>query len=83
MKVKCVGKKRGAFTTDKGEYLEYAKLMCIFPMTQVNDGVNVSVGDEVQAIAIPFDIFDSIPDEACELDLEFNQKGRVIGVDIA
>lgn len=83
MKVKCVGKKCGAFTNDNGEYLQYAKVMCIYPMTQVNDGVNKAFGNEVSAISIPFDYYDSIPDEECYLNLEFNQKGKVIGVDLS
>lgn len=83
MKVKCVGKKCGAFTNDNGEYLQYAKVMCVFPMTQVNDGVNKAVGDEVQAISIPFESFEFVPDEPCDLDLEFNQKGKVVNVNLA
>lgn len=82
MKVKCVGKKCGAFTNDNGDYLQYAKVMCVYPMTQVDDGVNKAVGDEVSPISIPFDYYDSIPAEPCELDIEFNQKGKVIGVDL-
>lgn len=82
MVVKCVGKKRGAFTNSKGEYCEFAKIMCVYSSEQVNDGVNQFVGDAVEAFSISFESYASLPSVPCKLDLDFNQRGKVIGINI-
>lgn len=82
MKVLCVGKKAGSFVNQQGEYLEYSKIHCVYDVPQVSDGNNVSCGREVDSFSVPRDIFDAIPDEECQLNVEFNQKGKVVGVDI-
>lgn len=80
--VTCVGKKCGSFTTDKGEYKKYSKLHCVYDAEQVDDGINKVVGRQVNSFSVSEDLFESIPEEECQLDLTFNEKGKVIRVDL-
>lgn len=79
MKVECYGKKKGSFVNDNGEVVDYCKIFCVYPMS--SNSSEQSEGREAGAISIPKDFYDKIPIDS-ELELSFNQKGKLIALEV-
>lgn len=79
MKVEIFGKKSGSFTDkDTGQLVEYGKLHCVgeFPATD-----NEAFGKQCMIISCAPRVLSGIP-VPCNANLDFNQYGRLAGIEI-
>lgn len=92
MKLLVFGKDCGAFPNDQGEIVEYWKISAVKPanrVQQVNDGVKITVGGTASRFSCTQSVFELLPDdlgsyppEGVLYDLEFDDKGKIVCVDI-
>lgn len=77
MVVTIVGKKKGFFSNDNGEAMEYAKLYCLLPPPE-GDG-NTYDGLVPDSYSLSVNQFDDIPVD-CKADIGTNSKGKIISI---
>ena len=78
MKVEIIGKKSGSFTNKDGEYIEFGKLHCVGDFSMDESGTN---GKSCYIISCKPKYLVDIP-VPCFADVQFNQYGRLAGVNI-
>lgn len=92
MKMLVFGKNGGSFPNDDGEIVEYYKISgvkFVRYVEQKNDGVNITVGGECGKYSVIKSVFDALPDDAESydggllLDIDFDDKKKIVHVDIA
>lgn len=79
MKVKIIGKRSGSFTDKKtGELVSFGKMSCItpFPLDQKD-----SEGEQALEVSVRPDVLCNIPIDS-EAELDFNQNGSLIGINL-
>ena len=79
MKVKIIGKRSGSFTDKKtGELVSCGKMSCItpFPLDQKD-----SEGEQALEVSVRPDVLVNVPVPS-EAELDFNQNGSLIGINL-
>ncbi len=79
MKVKIIGKRSGSFTDKKtGELVSFGKMSCItpFPLDQED-----CEGEQALEVSVRPDVLVNIPVPS-EAELDFNQNGSLIGINL-
>lgn len=79
MKVKIIGKRSGSFTDKKtGELVSFGKMSCIipFPLDQKD-----SEGEQAFEVSVRPDVLVNVPVPS-EAELDFNQNGSLIGINL-
>ena len=79
MKVKIIGKRSGSFTDKKtGELVSFGKMSCItpFPLDQKD-----SEGEQALEVSVRPDVLVNVPVPS-EAELDFNQHGSLIGINL-
>ena len=92
MKMLVFGKDCGSFPNDRGEIVDYWKISAVKPakfVEQVNNGPKLTVGGTASRFSCTQSVFETLPDdlesypnEGVLYDLEFNDKGKIVGVEI-
>lgn len=92
MKMLAFGKDCGSFPNEHGEIVEYWKVSGVKLadyVEQVNDGVRITVGGICNRFSCTSSVFNSLPDDAQSydgglmLDVDFDDKKKIVGVDLA
>lgn len=78
MKVEVVGKKSGEFTDKNGKLVSFGKLHCVGNFDISERGTK---GKSCLILSCPPENLEGIP-VPCTADIQFNQFGRLAGVDI-
>ena len=79
MKVQVIGKKSGSFMDkDTGEMITFGKLHCVGKFSLDDSGCE---GDQCLIVSCKPAVLKNIP-VPCRADLEFNQFGRLAGLEI-
>lgn len=79
MKVKIIGKRSGSFTDKKTrELVSFGKMSCItpFPLDQKD-----SEGEQALEVSVRPDVLVNVPVPS-EAELDFNQNGSLIGINL-
>lgn len=79
MKVKIIGKRSGSFTDKKtGELVSFGKMSCItpFPLDQKD-----SEGEQALEVSVRPDVLVNVPVPS-DAELDFNQNGSLIGINL-
>ena len=86
------GKDCGSFPNEHGEIVEYYKISAVKLadyVEQVNDGVKITVGGLCSRFSCTSSVFNDLPDDPVDyadgllLDVDFDDKKKIVGVELA
>ena len=79
MKVEIIGKRLGSFTDKKtGELVRFGKMSCIAPFSLDNKDCE---GQQALEVSVRPDVLCNIPIDS-QAELDFNQNGSLIGINL-
>lgn len=85
MKCKLVGTYRNKFTNDVGQEVPYGRIYCLMPFRETEMGEHCGV--KVCEHKLDYDSVGDLPTDfekqkSYNIDIEFDEKGRILGVEL-